>query len=154
MGLQKLNNNEGKPLRKSLGTQLSVVGEGGPAEHSRWKEDPVQNPPNSRELDSLQSRKEACVYGGQWAKKRQTEVRWEREGGHRALRRSPNLIRGELPAPGTRGQAWIGWVEAFSLPRDCNKTLTCAVNEIFWKVASNTLARWPVDRQRLLQVFC
>lgn len=65
MGLQKLNNNEGKPLRKSLGTQLSVVGEGGPAEHSRWKEDPVQNPPNSRELDSLQSRKEACVYGGQ-----------------------------------------------------------------------------------------
>ena len=62
MGLQKLNNSKGKPLRRSLGTQLSTVGEGCPAEHCRWKEDHAQNPRNSRELDSLNS-KEACVDG-------------------------------------------------------------------------------------------
>ena len=65
MGLQKLNNSKEKPPRRSLGTQLSTVGEGCPAEHSRWKEDPVQNPPNSRELDSLKNSKEACVDGVQ-----------------------------------------------------------------------------------------
>ena len=84
-----------------------MVGEGCPAEHCRWKEDHAQNPRNSRELDSLNS-KEACVDGGLWTKRRRTEVRWERRRAQGLEKESELCKRRALSSENMRtGMNWL-----------------------------------------------